>query len=151
MRSSRAVCSASFGEDGPFLGALSFPFISYFDLGADVFARYRKHFIPLSSSYAELYNIQAFFSGFPATLTNSEDGPLVTTVLTQPPSSPGLPKSSDGSAFEGDKALQDIAEAGKHWRERFVRKADMEVRSLSLPSNPFILIKRHMLSVMCIA
>lgn len=37
---------------------------------------------------------------------------------------------ADGRAFEGDRALQDIAEAGREWRQNHVRKADMEVRLL---------------------
>lgn len=92
-----------------------------------LFAR-RKHYIPLSSAYAELYNIQTFFSGFPSALASEES--LATTSLTRPHPVPELPPTADGHAFEGDRALQDIAEAGREWRQNHVRKADMEVRFL---------------------
>lgn len=44
---------------------------------------------------------------------------------------PALPPQSDGSAFNGDKALQSIADSGRDWRQNYVRKADMEVRRVS--------------------
>ena len=84
----------------------------------------RKHYIPLSSSYAELYNIHTFFSGFPTAIQINS-----TTVLTRPHSLPELPPTSDGEDFTNDKALKDIAEAGRDWAKKYVRKEDMEVRS----------------------
>jgi hypothetical protein len=53
--------------------------------------------------------------------------PLITSTLTNPSSIRPLPVTSDGRPFRPDRALQDIAESGKHWRERYVRKGDMEV------------------------
>ncbi|KAM0753106.1 capsular associated protein [Meredithblackwellia eburnea MCA 4105] len=83
-----------------------------------------KHFIPLSPSYAELYNIQTFFSGFPSSFTSNSS--YTKTVLTKPHPIPILPTTSDGEPFAGDRALRDIAEAGREWRQQHVRKADME-------------------------
>ena len=86
----------------------------------------RKHFIPVSSSYGELYNLQAFFSGFPTEIAN--DDSFTKSVLTTPHPIPALPPQANGSPFSGDRALQAIAESGRDWRQNYVRKADMEVR-----------------------
>ena len=92
---------------------------------------YRKHFIPLSSSYAELYNIQTFFSGVPNRLVakSSTDGKM---TLTHPPTPrPPLPHidgtTADGEEFHTDAALRAIAESGREWQQQHMRKADMEV------------------------
>lgn len=111
----------------------SFPFL-YSPL--TTFRRRRKHYIPLSSSYAELYNIHTFFSGFPIAIQINS-----TTVLTRPHSLPELPPTSDGEDFTGDKALKDIAEAGRDWAKKYVRKEDMEVRSSFLRSLCVVLIR----------
>lgn len=68
------------------------------------------HYIPLSSSYAEIYNIHAYFSG-PTPLT-LEAANLTTmhTLRTQ----------------EGDRHLQRIARAGRQWRKTIGRTIDME-------------------------
>ncbi|KAH7908545.1 glycosyltransferase family 90 protein [Hygrophoropsis aurantiaca] len=71
------------------------------------------HYIPLSSSYTEIYNIHAYFSGpskstlGAANLTSSYD-------TTKPRSN------------EGDKQLRRIARAGKQWRKTVGRTVDME-------------------------
>jgi hypothetical protein len=88
----------------------------------------RKHYIPLSTAYAELYNIRTFFSGFPTALTALNS--FTSTVLTKPHPVPELPTTSTGESFDGDRALQDIAEAGRDWRQNHVRKGDMEVSRL---------------------
>ncbi|CEQ39675.1 SPOSA6832_01224 [Sporobolomyces salmonicolor] len=86
-----------------------------------------KHFIPLSSSYSELHNIQTFFSGFPPSLSGTRGNRTVaSTTLTRPHPIPELPLNADGSAFDNDKALRDIAEAGREWKTQHLRKADME-------------------------
>lgn len=95
----------------------------------------RKHFIPLSASYAELYNIQTFFTGFPGALASNDT--FTKTVLTSPSPVPVLPTMRDGSAFSGDHALRDIAEAGREWRQTYVRKADMEVSFFFLSRCPW--------------
>lgn len=88
----------------------------------------RKHYIPLSSAYSELLNIQTFFSGYPTDLmhnvTSNSSRPV--NVLTLPSPLPELPVLADGSPFETDRALRDIAEAGTQWRAEHVRKGDME-------------------------
>lgn len=50
------------------------------------------HFIPLSSSYAELFNIQAFFSGFPKAFQNRRS------------TSHSAPKKDDSAKASGDKS-----------------------------------------------
>ncbi|KAM0791180.1 hypothetical protein ACM66B_005664 [Microbotryomycetes sp. NB124-2] len=87
-----------------------------------------KHFIPLSSGYSELHNIQTFFSGLPsnANLTSNVNGTSPLTQLTSPVPVPELPLNSDGTPFDGDKALKDIADAGREWKDQFARKGDME-------------------------
>ncbi|BGP40399.1 hypothetical protein JCM10449v2_004361 [Rhodotorula kratochvilovae] len=89
-----------------------------------------KHFIPLSSSYSELYNLVSFFEGYPASLVGARGNrtsPLKPTVLTRPSPVPELPLNADGTPFDTDKALKDIADAGTQWRQQHLRKEDMEV------------------------
>ncbi|GJN90764.1 hypothetical protein Rhopal_003778-T1 [Rhodotorula paludigena] len=91
-----------------------------------------KHFIPLSSSYSELYNLQTFFEGYPNTLVGRRGGKdgnstaMQPTVLTRPVKLPELPLNADGTPFDTDKALKDIADAGTQWRQEHLRKEDME-------------------------
>ena len=113
------------------------------------------HYIPLSSSYAELFNIQAFFSGFPKVFQNrrstaasspqvdqSSDS-VVDAVIT--PVGEGMESPdevtlrseaislkpvnpSHGDLFSGSAALRDIADSGSAWRSEHMRREDMEVR-----------------------
>lgn len=98
------------------------------------FAARRKHFIPLSSSYSELYNLVTFFEGYPASIVGARGknrtSSLKPTVLSRPSATAlaDLPLNADGSAFDTDKALKDIADAGTQWRQQHLRKEDMEVR-----------------------
>lgn len=86
-----------------------------------------KHFIPLSSSYSELYNLQTFFTGFPSELAGIRGNRTVpTTSLSKPSPIPALPPNEDGSDFHADKVLQEIAEAGSKWKKEHLRKQDME-------------------------
>jgi len=66
------------------------------------------HFIPLSPSYREIYNIHAYFSG-PTDTTKEAHGRHI-------------PASS-----VGDRQLRRIARAGKHWKKTIGRPIDMEV------------------------
>ena len=84
-----------------------------------------KHFIPLSSSYAELYNLGTFFNGFPAALGNGTE-PIKVTELSRPKPVPSLPRNEDGSPFRADAVAREIAEAGSEWRVAHLRRADME-------------------------
>lgn len=77
--------------------------------GADEVAN-RLHYIPLSASYKEIYNIHAYFSGAPAAALEASGS-----------SSLGKP----GSA-EGDRRLRRIARAGKQWKQTIGRTVDME-------------------------
>ena len=81
----------------------------------------RLHYIPLSNSYQEIYNIHAFFSGATeATLLAANS-----TTLELPP---GKRRPTNG-----DRRLRRIARAGKQWRRTIGRKEDME-GELSHPS-----------------
>lgn len=84
--------------------------VSYSALGSRAEMNARLHYIPLSSSYAEIYNIYTFFSGpTPSTL---EAANLTATHMTR--------------SLEGDKHLQRIARAGRQWRKTIGRTVDME-------------------------
>lgn len=67
------------------------------------------HFIPLSAGYDEIYNIHSFFSGPPQAALDAVNA-------TAPP-----------EVESHDDMLQDIAKAGKRWKNTIGRKADMEV------------------------
>lgn len=70
------------------------------------------HFIPLSSSYSEIYNIHAYFSG-PSSAT------LRIANMSH------LPEVKNVHA-NGDKRLKKIARAGKQWKKTIGRTVDME-------------------------
>ncbi|KAI0318673.1 hypothetical protein OF83DRAFT_1163349 [Amylostereum chailletii] len=72
------------------------------------------HYIPLSATYREIYNVHAFFSGAP-------DAALQATNST----ALALPASRRGS-LDGDLRLRRIARAGKQWRKTIGRPIDME-------------------------
>ncbi|KAF5373410.1 hypothetical protein D9615_009479 [Tricholomella constricta] len=73
------------------------------------------HFIPLSSSYREIYNIHAYFSG----PTRSALEALNSTLLELTP--------QRRRNTEGDRRLRRIARAGKQWKKTIGRTIDMEV------------------------
>lgn len=56
------------------------------------------HYIPLSSSYAELFNIQAFFSGFPAAFQNRRSTSTGASVPKNPSSSSSKSDEDEGVA-----------------------------------------------------
>ncbi|KAK7678714.1 hypothetical protein QCA50_018296 [Cerrena zonata] len=72
------------------------------------------HYIPLSASYQEIFNIHAFFSGAtPSTLKAANS-----TALSLPP--------SKRHPIDGDRRLRRIARAGKQWKRTMGRRVDME-------------------------
>lgn len=86
-----------------------------------------KHFIPLSSSYSELYNLQTFFTGLPPSLSGVRGNKTIpTTQLSRPSPIPALPENEDGTEFNSDRVLREIAEAGSQWKKEHLRKEDME-------------------------
>ncbi|KAH9929114.1 capsular associated protein [Epithele typhae] len=72
------------------------------------------HYIPLSQSYAEIYNIHAFFSG----ATEAALEVANATALHLPP--------EQRKAVDGDRRLRRIARAGKQWKRTMGRRVDME-------------------------
>jgi len=73
------------------------------------------HYIPISSSYSEIYNIHAYFSG-PSTSTFDA-------------ASQTVPEPADWEAVqrERDGQLRQIARAGKQWKHTIGRTVDLEV------------------------
>ena len=69
------------------------------------------HFIPLSQSYQEIYNIHAFFSGAPPSALQA-----VNSTALDAPRRP----------VDGDRRLRRIARAGKQWKRTVGRRVDME-------------------------
>lgn len=72
--------------------------------------RFRLHYIPLSQSYQELYDIYAFFSGATPSMMKA----INSTAST-------IQKSEDG-----ERRLRRIARAGKQWKKTIGRPVDME-------------------------
>jgi hypothetical protein len=72
------------------------------------------HFIPLSPSYQEVYNIHTFFSG-----------PTEAAVLAANASATYAPPDPYRPA-DGDRRLRRIARAGKQWKRTMGRESDME-------------------------
>ncbi|GJJ14707.1 hypothetical protein Clacol_008974 [Clathrus columnatus] len=72
------------------------------------------HYIPLSQSYQEIYNIHAYFSGASPSMlkaVHSESVPL---------------SSTERLSSDGDKQLRKIASSGREWKQSVGRKVDME-------------------------
>ncbi|XP_006455077.1 hypothetical protein AGABI2DRAFT_226352 [Agaricus bisporus var. bisporus H97] len=79
---------------------------------------YVVHFIPLSASYNEIYNIIAYFSGpTPSTLLAASFDDL---------SSSHFASSSSNATVDAERRLRRIARAGKEWKRTMGRKVDME-------------------------
>ncbi|KAJ3514417.1 hypothetical protein NLJ89_g2388 [Agrocybe chaxingu] len=72
------------------------------------------HFIPLSTSYKEIYNIHAYFSGAPKAALQA----INSTVANLP--------ADQRISIEGDKRLRRIARAGKRWKQTIGRTLDLE-------------------------
>ncbi|KZO90803.1 glycosyltransferase family 90 protein [Calocera viscosa TUFC12733] len=77
------------------------------------------HYIPLSSTFEELFNIWAFFVGVPAHMVD--------------PTLPAAPAHA-GEVYDpkGDAALKSIADAGREWKRAHARIVDMEVYTYRL-------------------
>jgi hypothetical protein len=89
---------------------LGFPFCKDDDLAP----AFRLHYIPLSTSYAEIYNIHAFFSG------GTSDALVAVNSTVQ-----GVPRVQR-VPLDGDRRLRRIARAGKNWKNTIGRQVDME-------------------------
>ncbi|KAH7877751.1 uncharacterized protein C8R40DRAFT_1168479 [Lentinula edodes] len=84
------------------------------------------HYIPLSSSYEEIYNIFGYFSGIPAEVMEQIYGNVVNPATGTPFFPPGSKIPAIPGAPDGDARLQRIAQAGKEWKNTIGRKVDME-------------------------
>ena len=78
------------------------------------------HYIPISQTYSEIYNVHAFFSG----ATESTLRAANATALSIPP--------EQRRTVDGDRRLRRIARAGKQWKRTIVRRVDMEGAYLTL-------------------
>ena len=133
------------------------------------------HYIPLSSSYAEIYNIQAFFSGFPRAFqhrrSTSASAPKKDNAAAGAGSAEAPEDDDDaaeetspdavtlkteaitlqpinpahGPLFDGDLALKDIADQGSAWRKEHMRREDMEVSEGCCVSSACLLYRRRWL------
>lgn len=77
----------------------------------------RLHYIPLSSSYRELYNIHAYFSGpseYMTRIANATYGDVKAGTL------------------DADAQLRRIARAGRRWKQTIGRLEDMESAHLAI-------------------
>lgn len=72
------------------------------------FRRRRVHFIPISTSYQEIYNVHAYFSGPSKAMSESVN-------VTQP------------AGHYEDAELHKIARQGRKWKQTIGRKIDMEI------------------------
>lgn len=84
------------------------------------------HYIPLSSSYEEIYNIFGYFSGIPAQVVEQIYGNAVNPATSAPFFPPGSKIPAIPGAPDGDARLQRIAQVGKDWKNTIGRKVDME-------------------------
>lgn len=75
----------------------------------------RVHFVPLSASYREIYNIHAYFSGPTRAALEAANS---TQLL--------VPAVQRRGSVEGDRRLRRIARAGKQWKKTIGRTIDME-------------------------
>ncbi|KAF9043640.1 hypothetical protein BDZ89DRAFT_1059561 [Hymenopellis radicata] len=73
------------------------------------------HFIPLSTTYKEIYNIFSYFSGPPPSVIKAAG--LENETLS----------TSDFASQDGDNRLRRIARAGKQWKKHMGRKEDMQI------------------------
>ena len=89
---------------------------SVYRTATDFLLYHRVHFIPLSSSYSEIYNIYAYSSG----ATQSTLDAANSTAAALPPDHE-LRRN-----IEGDKRARRIARAGKRWKGTVGRTLDME-------------------------
>jgi Glycosyl transferase family 90 len=87
----------------------------------------RLHYIPVSQSYAELYNIHAYFSGPSPSTIDATRSVLRNFTAPMPPPDP---TSSTTWPHEGDRRLRQIARAGRQWKKTMTRREDMEGTSL---------------------
>ncbi|KIY72721.1 glycosyltransferase family 90 protein [Cylindrobasidium torrendii FP15055 ss-10] len=84
------------------------------------------HFIPLSTTYKEIYNIYAYFSGPPPTAIALAEEQGLIHGPTEDGRTTGL-TLRDFRNKEGDHRLKRIARGGKQWKKTMGRKEDMEV------------------------
>lgn len=102
-------------------------FASFFNWSLNPYFLCRVHFIPLSSTYKEIYNIHAYFSGPTPSVLEAANSTL-SAQLAEKQDQDYSPDQGIAAAGvgEGDRRLQRIARAGKKWKKTMGRKIDME-------------------------
>ena len=81
----------------------------------------RLHYIPVSQSYKEIYNIHTYFtpaSDYMTAATNATESPTIRKAQPEP--------------LDRDAQLRRIANAGKQWKLTTGRLVDMESESSHL-------------------
>ena len=91
----------------------------------------RLHYIPLSASYQEIYNIHSFFSGATKSTLKAANS---TTLYAS---------SAKRRPIDGDRRLRRIARAGKQWKRTLGRRVDMEGESHLVSCNFLSLTDPH--------
>lgn len=88
----------------------------FFDisLSNQIYLIFRVHFIPISSTYKEIYNIYAYFSG------------PTQSILEAANSTQAEVPAEQRKTLEADRRLRRIARAGKTWKQTVGRTLDME-------------------------
>ncbi|KAH7106860.1 hypothetical protein BKA62DRAFT_740679 [Auriculariales sp. MPI-PUGE-AT-0066] len=76
------------------------------------------HYIPLTMSYKEIYNIHAYFSGPTKSMLAAAN---ITEAENNPPA-----EQRTQQAIDRDNELRKIAQAGRQWKYSIGRKVDME-------------------------
>ncbi|KZT40170.1 capsular associated protein [Sistotremastrum suecicum HHB10207 ss-3] len=77
------------------------------------------HYIPLSMSYKEIYNIHNYFSGPTPSVLRAAN-------LTLPDPNSNSTTTPAPAVHAGDARLRKIAKAGRQWKNTIGRKVDME-------------------------
>ncbi|KAG6873384.1 hypothetical protein C0995_016194 [Termitomyces sp. Mi166 len=103
------------------------------------------HYIPLSDTYSEIYNIYAYFSGLPRAAIDVLGGDLDLNLTAEAEAeAEGQQVNHDAWSrpVDGDRRLRRIARAGREWKMSVGRAVDMEGRCPSFSLSSFVLYSR---------
>ncbi|KAF8314095.1 hypothetical protein DL93DRAFT_2125753 [Clavulina sp. PMI_390] len=85
------------------------------------------HYIPVSQTYNDLYNIHAYFSGPSHSVLSVARNVYTNLTAPLPPPDGTSTSSSMLGEHEGDRRLRQIARAGRHWKKTQTRRVDQEI------------------------
>lgn len=90
---------------------------------------YRLHYIPVSQTYNDLYNIHAYFSGPSKSVLEVARHVYPNLTAPLPPPDGTAESSASLGEHEGDRRLRMIARAGRQWKKTQTRRVDQESTS----------------------